>query len=77
MTPNSVCRHASRDGQRRRRLEFAGEREEAGRSPRDVSSLARVSKEEIAEATITARFALASTTFVSAVEGMEYLTAAS
>jgi len=35
---------------------------------------AGVSKEEIAEAIITARFALASTTFASAVEGMEYLT---
>ena len=35
---------------------------------------AGVSKEEIAEAIITARFALGSTVFASAVEGMEYLT---
>ena len=35
---------------------------------------AGVSKGEIAEAIITARFALGSTVFASAVEGMEYLT---
>ncbi len=35
---------------------------------------AGVTKEEIAEAIITARFALGSTVFASAVEGMEYLT---
>jgi AhpD family alkylhydroperoxidase len=34
---------------------------------------AGVTKEEIAEAILTARFALASTTFASAVEGMRYL----
>jgi AhpD family alkylhydroperoxidase len=39
-----------------------------------IAHRAGVSKEEIAEAIITARFALASTTFASAVEGMEYLT---
>ena len=33
-----------------------------------------VSKEEIGEAIIAARFALASTVFASAVEGLEYLT---
>jgi AhpD family alkylhydroperoxidase len=32
-----------------------------------------VSKEEIAEAILTTRFALASTTFATAIEGMEYL----
>ncbi|MBP8696887.1 MAG: carboxymuconolactone decarboxylase family protein [Syntrophobacterales bacterium] len=32
-----------------------------------------VTKEEIAEAIVAARFALASTTFAAAVEGMEYL----
>ena len=32
-----------------------------------------VSKEEIAEAILAARFALASTTFATAIEGMEYL----
>lgn len=34
---------------------------------------AGISKEEIAEAILTARFALASTTFATAVEGMRYL----
>jgi len=33
-----------------------------------------VSKEEIGEAIVTARFALASTVFASATEGLEYLT---
>ena len=42
-----------------------------------IAHRAGVSKDEIAEAIITARFALASTTFASAVEGMEYLTSAS
>jgi len=32
-----------------------------------------IPKEEIAEAILTARFALASTTFATAVEGMQYL----
>jgi len=39
-----------------------------------IAHRAGVSKEEIAEAIITARFALGSTVFASAVEGMEYLT---
>jgi len=34
---------------------------------------AGISKEEIAEAILTARFALASTTFATAVEGMRYV----
>jgi AhpD family alkylhydroperoxidase len=34
-----------------------------------------VTKEEIAEAILATRFALASTTFATAIEGMEYLTA--
>lgn len=34
---------------------------------------AGVSKEEIAEAILATRFALASTTFATAIEGMEYL----
>jgi AhpD family alkylhydroperoxidase len=42
-----------------------------------IAHRAGVSRDEIAEAIITARFALASTTFASAVEGMEYLTSAS
>ena len=37
---------------------------------------AGLSKEKIAEAITTTRFALASTTFGSAMEGMEYLTSA-
>lgn len=36
---------------------------------------AGVTKEEIAEAILATRFALASTTFATAIEGMEYLTA--
>lgn len=38
-----------------------------------VAKRSGVSKEEIAEATIAARFALASTVFASATEGLEYL----
>lgn len=34
---------------------------------------AGVTKEEIAEAILATRFALASTTFATAIEGMEYL----
>jgi len=36
---------------------------------------AGVTKEEIAETILTTRFALASTTFATAIEGMEYLVA--
>ena len=39
-----------------------------------IAKRAGVSKEEIGEAIIAARFALASTVFASAVEGLEYLT---
>jgi AhpD family alkylhydroperoxidase len=42
-----------------------------------IAHRAGVSKEEITEAIITARLALASTTFASATEGMDYLAAAS
>jgi AhpD family alkylhydroperoxidase len=38
-----------------------------------IANRAGVTKEEIAEAMLTARFALASTIFATAVEGMEYL----
>ncbi len=38
-----------------------------------IAHRAGVSKEEIAEAIITARFALGATTVVTATEGMEYL----
>jgi len=36
-------------------------------------SIPLVTKEEIAEVILATRFALASTTFVTAIEGMEYL----
>lgn len=39
-----------------------------------IAKRAGVSKEEIGEAIIAARFALASTVFASATEGLEYLT---
>lgn len=39
-----------------------------------LASRAGVTKEEIAEAILATRFALASTTFATAVEGLEYLT---
>jgi AhpD family alkylhydroperoxidase len=39
-----------------------------------IAKRSGVSKEEIGEAIIAARFALASTVFASAVEGLEYLT---
>ena len=39
-----------------------------------IARRAGVSKEEIGEAIIAARFALASTVFASAIEGLEYLT---
>ena len=39
-----------------------------------IAKRAGVSEEEIAEAIIAARFALASTVFASATEGLEYLT---
>ena len=39
-----------------------------------IARRAGVSKEEIGEAIIAARFALASTVFASATEGLEYLT---
>ena len=39
-----------------------------------IAKRAGVSKEEIAEAIIAARFALASTIFASATEGLEHLT---
>jgi alkylhydroperoxidase/carboxymuconolactone decarboxylase family protein YurZ len=38
-----------------------------------IASRSGVSKEEIGEAIIAARFALASTIFASAIEGLEYL----
>ena len=38
-----------------------------------LASRAGVTKEEITEAVLTARFALASTTIATAIEGMEYL----
>ena len=38
-----------------------------------IAKRAGVSKEEIGEAIIAARFALASTVFASAIEGLEYL----
>jgi AhpD family alkylhydroperoxidase len=38
-----------------------------------IAHRAGVTKEEIAEAILTTRFALASTTFATAIEGMEYL----
>ncbi|MCX5828579.1 MAG: carboxymuconolactone decarboxylase family protein [Deltaproteobacteria bacterium] len=40
-----------------------------------LASRAGISKEEITEAIITARFALGSTVFAAATEGMEYLVA--
>jgi alkylhydroperoxidase/carboxymuconolactone decarboxylase family protein YurZ len=39
-----------------------------------IAKRAGVSKEEVGEAIIAARFALASTVFASATEGLEYLT---
>jgi alkylhydroperoxidase/carboxymuconolactone decarboxylase family protein YurZ len=39
-----------------------------------IAKRAGVTNEEIAEAIIAARFALASTVFASATEGLEYLT---
>lgn len=39
-----------------------------------IAKRAGVSKEEIGEAIVAARFALASTVFASATEGLEYLT---
>src|SRR4030043_1034929 len=39
-----------------------------------IAKRAGVSKEEIGEAIIAARFALASTVFASAMEGLEYIT---
>ena len=40
-----------------------------------LASRAGVTKEEIAEAILATRFAVASTTFATAIEGMEYLVA--
>ncbi|MGM0427738.1 MAG: carboxymuconolactone decarboxylase family protein [Thermodesulfobacteriota bacterium] len=40
-----------------------------------LADQAGVTKEEIGEAILTTRFALASTTFATAIEGMEYLAA--